>query len=85
MSLVVRSRTGIEPANDTCVYDGWGDPSVFGLTAGLGSVYTQLDSSPPGDLWTKTGTAATAWTLQLTLPNAASSVTPDQTAALAGT
>lgn len=85
MSVTVRAQTGIEPAANIWVYDGWGDPSVLGLAAGVGSIYTQLDSTPPGDQWTKTGTADTAWTLQLTLPSTGASLSADQTAAAAGT
>jgi len=85
MSVTVRAQTGIEPAANIWVYDGWGDPSVLGLAAGVGSIYTQLDSTPPGDQWTKTGTADTAWTLQLTLPSTGASLSAGQTAAAAGT
>jgi len=85
VSVTVRAQTGIEPAANIWVYDGWGDPSVLGLAAGVGSIYTQLDSTPPGDQWTKTGTADTAWTLQLTLPSTGASLSAGQTAAAAGT
>jgi hypothetical protein len=60
--VIARSRTGLEPSVDGWHYVGWGDPAMGGLTAALGSVYTQLDSSPPGEVWTKTGPSDTDWT-----------------------
>lgn len=68
MTVVVRDKRGIEPMNDVHWFEGFGDPSSLGLAAGVGSLYTQLDSSPPGDIWTKTDAGDTAWTAQLTLP-----------------
>src|SRR5574340_1682853 len=85
MSVVIRSQAGIEPASNRWAFSGFGDPSMLGLTAAVGSTYTQLDSNPPGDEWSKTGTADTAWTLQLTLPSGSGGLPAGQVAALAGT
>lgn len=85
MSVFIRGQVGIEPTNDKWSYSGFGDPSVLGLSAAIGSTYTQLDSNPPGDEWSKTGQADTAWTIQLSLPNSATVLSADTVAALAGT
>src|SRR6185437_5596179 len=56
-----------------------------GLSANVGSIYVQMDSNPPGDVWSKTGQNDTAWTVQLSLPSTTSPLTADQLGALAGT
>src|SRR6185312_17162879 len=53
--------------------------------ANMGSLYVQMDSNPPGDVWSKTGQNDTDWTVQLSLPSTTSPLTTDQLAALAGT
>src|SRR6185437_11910629 len=85
MSIIVLRREGIEPSNDKWLYEGQGDPSLNGLSANVGSIYVQMDSTPPGDVWTKTGQNDTDWTVQLSLPSTTSPLTVDQLAALAGT
>src|SRR6185312_12085828 len=85
MSVIVLRREGIEPSNDKWLYEGQGDPSINGLSANVGSIYVQMDSTPPGDVWTKTGQNDTDWTVQLSLPSTTSPLTTDQLAALAGT
>src|SRR6185437_2792726 len=85
MSVIVLRREGIEPSNDKWLYEGQGDPSLNGLSANVGSIYVQMDSNPPGDVWTKTGTGDTAWTVQLSLPSTTSPLTVDQLGALTGT
>src|SRR5574340_680417 len=85
MSVIIRAQAGIEPAINQWAFSGFGDPSMLGLAAAVGSTYTQLDSNPPGDEWTKTGTADTAWTLQLTLPTGTSGIPANEVSALAGT
>lgn len=85
MPLTIIRQFGIEPANNTWTFEVQGDPSVLGLAAGIGSRAIQMDSSPPGDIWDKTGVADTAWTLELSLPSTTSPLSADQIAALGGT
>lgn len=62
MATLARKRD-IEPVNNVFIGECAGDPSVSpGLVAGVGSRVVQIDSSPAGDQFNKTGTGNTDWT-----------------------
>lgn len=84
MSCSELRRTGIDPLSNVWSLDIYGDPSASGFDIGVGSIARQLDSSVPGALWAKTGTAITAWTALFFGPNRAIVVTdlPDLSATI---
>ena len=62
MAVAEISRTGVDVLSNVWDFRIYGDPSVSGFVAGVGSRAVQFDSSPVGAVWAKTGTNATDWT-----------------------
>lgn len=60
MSAELR-RLGIDPTQGVWFFTLQGDPSVSGFQAGVGSIATQVDSSPPGVVFYKVGPNPTDW------------------------